>query len=157
MALSRKERDALRKRQQDFMMRALYALNDAYKKMTHEIRFEAEQWQYAHASPKAIVLWPGMVDYLDPVYFDALTKQIFPDAVKQGVVFERTPPRQKEIIKDDLRWEVWERDNFTCKHCGTRRNLTVDHILPESKGGTLALDNLQTLCKSCNSKKGARA
>jgi len=63
---------------------------------------------------------------------------------------------KKASIPDDFRWAVFERDNFTCKHCGSRRNLTVDHIRPESKGGALTMDNAQTLCKSCNSRKGAR-
>jgi hypothetical protein len=63
---------------------------------------------------------------------------------------------RKAFIPDRLRWEVWERDNFTCLHCGNRRFLTVDHIIPESRGGTLDLDNLQTLCKPCNSRKGVR-
>ena len=35
------------------------------------------------------------------------------------------------------------------------RNLTVDHILPQSKGGGDAIENLQLLCATCNSKKGA--
>ncbi len=66
----------------------------------------------------------------------------------------RTPP--KISIPDHLRWEVWERDNFTCQECGARRFLTVDHILAESKGGGIDSGNLQTLCASCNSRKGAR-
>jgi 5-methylcytosine-specific restriction endonuclease McrA len=51
---------------------------------------------------------------------------------------------------------VWERDDFTCRHCGSRKHLTVDHIHPESKGGKMTMDNAQTLCRSCNSRKGAR-
>ena len=62
----------------------------------------------------------------------------------------------KASIPTDLRWEVWERDNFTCQHCGTRRHLSIDHIIPESKGGTTVLENLQTLCKKCNSIKGVK-
>lgn len=73
--------------------------------------------------------------------------------------------------EDDLRWEpaeparkrrplpyraVWDRDGWTCKGCGTHVNLTVDHIVPWSAGGSDELDNLQTLCRSCNSRKGAR-
>jgi len=65
------------------------------------------------------------------------------------------PKQSKRPIPPEIRWAVWERDNFICQHCGTRRHLSVDHVIPESKGGTLALDNLQTLCKSCNSRKGA--
>ena len=64
--------------------------------------------------------------------------------------------KYKTPIPSKIRWEIWERDNFTCQHCGKRKNLTIDHIHPESKGGTLDLSNLQTLCKSCNSKKGAK-
>jgi hypothetical protein len=68
----------------------------------------------------------------------------------------RSKSSPKTVIPEPLRWEVWERDNFTCLHCGVRRFLTIDHIHPESKGGELTLDNLQTLCRSCNSRKGAR-
>jgi len=46
--------------------------------------------------------------------------------------------------------------NFSCVHCGTKENLSIDHIKPVSKGGTDDIDNLQILCKSCNSKKGAK-
>jgi 5-methylcytosine-specific restriction endonuclease McrA len=62
----------------------------------------------------------------------------------------------KRPISAKLRWEVWERDNFTCLKCGARKNLAVDHIHPESRGGIDSVENFQTLCKSCNSKKGDR-
>lgn len=61
---------------------------------------------------------------------------------------------KKKKISSKIRWAVWERDNFTCQVCGTRKNLSIDHIHPESKGGTLDLSNLQTLCCRCNSLKG---
>ena len=64
--------------------------------------------------------------------------------------------KSKEIIPPEIRWIIWERDNFTCKICGTRKHLSIDHIIPESKGGKLIENNLQTLCKKCNSKKGNR-
>ena len=41
-----------------------------------------------------------------------------------------------------------------CLHHFPFRNLTVDHIVPQSKGGTDHLDNLQLLCGACNSTKG---
>ena len=51
---------------------------------------------------------------------------------------------------------IFERDDEKCKHCGITYNITIDHIKPISKGGTNDLDNLQPLCKSCNSRKGTR-
>ena len=61
---------------------------------------------------------------------------------------------QKEPIPPEIRWAVWERDNFTCQHCGVRRDLSIDHRVPESRGGGIEMDNLQTLCSKCNSSKG---
>jgi len=66
---------------------------------------------------------------------------------------ESNTPKKKRI-SHTLQKRVFERDEFRCKHCGTYVDLTVDHIKPESKGGSLDMDNLQTLCRSCNSKKG---
>jgi 5-methylcytosine-specific restriction endonuclease McrA len=42
-----------------------------------------------------------------------------------------------------------------CVRCGTDTDLTADHILSKALGGEDNLDNLQTLCRSCNAKKGA--
>ena len=64
------------------------------------------------------------------------------------------PPRP--WIRPSLRAAVYERDGNACLHCGTTERLTLDHIHPWSLGGTDTFDNLQTLCRSCNSKKGAR-
>lgn len=63
---------------------------------------------------------------------------------------------KKEKVPGNMRWSIWERDNFTCKQCGSRRDLTIDHILAEANGGPTILDNLQTLCRRCNSRKGSR-
>lgn len=43
-----------------------------------------------------------------------------------------------------------------CKLCNAVENLTIDHIMPRSKGGTDEFGNLQILCKTCNSRKGAK-
>lgn len=70
----------------------------------------------------------------------------------------RAEPRgyRKKEIPDGLRWQVFERDDFRCKHCGSRQQLRADHIVPESSGGQTTLSNLQTLCHRCNSSKGTR-
>jgi len=69
-------------------------------------------------------------------------------------IISRPTERRKQKISQPLRISVWRRDRFTCLACGSQDSLTCDHIIPESRGGEAVEDNLQTLCKSCNSKKG---
>ena len=49
---------------------------------------------------------------------------------------------------------VFKRDHFTCQYCGSKEHLTLDHVLPRSKGGGHHWKNLITACKYCNAKKG---
>ncbi len=52
------------------------------------------------------------------------------------------------------RKNVYLRDNYTCAYCGSTKNLTIDHILPRSRGGEDSWLNLITACEKCNTKKG---
>lgn len=45
--------------------------------------------------------------------------------------------------------------DYKCVNCGAPEQ-TADHVVPLSKGGSNKIDNIQPLCKSCNSKKGVR-
>jgi 5-methylcytosine-specific restriction endonuclease McrA len=51
---------------------------------------------------------------------------------------------------------VFARDRHRCQYCGSERHLTVDHVVPRSKGGTDTWDNLVTSCALCNRRKGDR-
>ncbi len=47
------------------------------------------------------------------------------------------------------------RDRYTCAYCDTKtRDLTIDHIIPRSRGGKSDFDNCVACCKSCNTRKG---
>ena len=51
---------------------------------------------------------------------------------------------------------IW-RDQNTCQYCSKEeesRVLTIDHVVPRSKGGKNTWENLVTACKKCNQKKG---
>lgn len=54
------------------------------------------------------------------------------------------------------RFNVFLRDRFTCQYCGTRDDLTFDHLVPRSKGGQTTWDNVVTACSPCNLRKGDR-
>lgn len=73
----------------------------------------------------------------------------------------------QQTINPKLRREIYERDKYTCKLCGEKvvltRNIktkddykkeaTLDHIIPKTKGGDDTKKNLRTACRSCNAKK----
>lgn len=52
------------------------------------------------------------------------------------------------------RFNVFLRDRFTCQYCGSRDDLTFDHLIPRSKGGMTTWENVVTACSPCNLQKG---
>jgi 5-methylcytosine-specific restriction endonuclease McrA len=63
-----------------------------------------------------------------------------------NVRHHKVPLTRENIIK---------RDNYECVYCGDNnaRLLTIDHVIPQSKGGTNSWDNLVAACKKCNGEK----
>lgn len=57
------------------------------------------------------------------------------------------------------RRNLWHRDQRRCQYCGTEPKpdeITIDHIIPKSKGGKSTFDNCVLCCVKCNLKKGNR-
>jgi 5-methylcytosine-specific restriction endonuclease McrA len=57
------------------------------------------------------------------------------------------------------RQRVFVRDKFRCQYCGTKyspNKLTLDHVMPKSRGGEDVPENLVAACKPCNNKKADR-
>lgn len=52
------------------------------------------------------------------------------------------------------RYKIYSRDGFACLKCGSKSELTLDHVIPLSLGGRDGYKNLQTLCYGCNQAKG---
>lgn len=89
---------------------------------------------------------------------------------KNKINFAKKREQEQKAIKDKqresrhkrgygYRWQklrliILARDPI-CKICGRAASTDVDHIIPKSKGGLDAVDNLQGLCHSCHSRKTA--
>lgn len=57
------------------------------------------------------------------------------------------------------RHSIFERDRNTCQYCGKRHSknqLTIDHVVPQSRGGDDSWENVVVACLDCNVKKGSR-
>ena len=76
-------------------------------------------------------------------------------AIKHIEVVESVDVKRASI-KEDLRNFVFDRDGNKCVRCMSQENLCVDHKIPFWGGGRTEPDNLQTLCRSCNSRKGKK-
>jgi hypothetical protein len=81
------------------------------------------------------------------------------NVLKQSMALK---PEDRHDIPLGLRWKVLSRDRFRCVVCGISPatslecKLHVDHIVPFSKGGKTIVDNLRSLCATCNIGKAAR-
>ncbi|TVU41628.1 hypothetical protein EJB05_15163, partial [Eragrostis curvula] len=64
---------------------------------------------------------------------------------------------KRRRVKQSLsRKNIIYRDGFTCQYCSSGENLTIDHVIPISRGGKWEWENLVTACSRCNSRKGQK-
>ena len=63
-------------------------------------------------------------------------------------------PFNKMLRAKPSRNAIYTRDGYKCQYCGATRRLTIDHVIPKSKGGSDDWENLVVASASCNVKKG---
>lgn len=75
-----------------------------------------------------------------------------PSVIRLIYMIRRPRPRVKLT-----RREIFIRDDYTCQYCGSRSaDLTIDHVVPRSRGGGHSWDNLVSACRACNHRKGGK-
>jgi hypothetical protein len=93
-----------------------------------------------------------------------LIEEVDLGTLPESKLYEHHKPVRRRLydaVRPKVRLAVLKRDNYRCVKCGASPNddksirLEVDHIVPGSRGGLATMENLQTLCSSCNQGKKA--
>jgi len=93
---------------------------------------------------------PEQHDWIRTVRFQIAVPKII-----RMLVYEKVPSTSVKLNRRNL----FARDQNRCQYCGRRRpttELSLDHVIPRSQGGTNAWDNIVCACVRCNVKKGGR-
>lgn len=79
--------------------------------------------------------------------------------VKEKLSIMEEPEEENYFTNQEKRKEIFERDKWICFYCGEKiipENATLDHLIPQRKGGKHTEDNLKTSCLVCNSIKSGK-
>ena len=68
----------------------------------------------------------------------------------------------KEYVKPQkrvafTRFNLFLRDEFSCQYCGSKGDLTFDHVVPRARGGITSWENVVAACSPCNLRKGSKS
>ncbi len=106
---------------------------------------------------KAIILWfQGKVEILEHhnAFANSVTQKFQLPSIIRLKSYVRI--RNQNVVRF-CRENIYKRDRYTCQYCDSifgSKELTLDHVLPVSKGGQKSWTNIVTACRDCNQKKG---
>jgi hypothetical protein len=98
-------------------------------------------------------------------FVDDSVRQVIEDGIRARQLNAEEPVivqllanvRVPRMVLRPTRANIMLRDEDTCQYCGKRsRELTLDHVIPRSRGGQSTWENLVACCRTCNGRKGNR-
>ena len=92
------------------------------------------------------------VETSDRSYHSAEMSFPLPTVIKLGYFVKVPRGGTRKVSKR----AVLARDRHRCQYCGSGSHLTIDHVVPKSRGGGSTWENIVTSCAPCNSRKGDR-
>jgi 5-methylcytosine-specific restriction endonuclease McrA len=93
------------------------------------------------------------VDYLSGQVWEVRSPSLVLQVPEHIRMTSGNPERHWKVPPVNRRG-VLARDNHGCQYCGSRHGLTLDHVMPRSKGGLHTWENVVTACARCNGLKG---
>lgn len=91
-----------------------------------------------------------MVKNVEGQYLRTISEQYPMPSVIRLSKYIHVPYKSVELTRQN----IFKRDDNECAYCGAKNDLTLDHVIPKSKGGKSNWTNLVAACKRCNSRKG---
>jgi 5-methylcytosine-specific restriction endonuclease McrA len=109
---------------------------------------------------KAIILWfQGKVEVLE--HHETVVRSVrMTFRVPSIIRLKSFVQVRKNTSVRFSRENIYLRDGFRCQYCGSAsmtKDLTLDHVIPVSRGGQKSWTNIVTACRRCNQKKGNRS
>ena len=93
-----------------------------------------------------------LVESIPDVFFRSPSIQLPCPSIVRLRGYVRVPYRNIMLARKN----ILRRDGHRCQYCGRRESLTIDHVLPKSRGGKDRWTNLVAACIECNNRKGNR-
>jgi 5-methylcytosine-specific restriction endonuclease McrA len=122
-------------------------LNADYRPLSY---YPLSLWTWQEAVKAAFLDRVTILSEYDEVVRSPTTEIKIPSVV---VLKDYVRPQKKVAF---TRFNLFLRDEFCCQYCGSRGELTFDHVLPRARGGVTSWENVVAACSKCNLSKGSK-
>lgn len=123
-------------------------LNADYRPLSY---YPLSLWTWQEAVKAAFLDRVTILSEYDEVVRSPTTSLRIPSVV---VLKEYVKPQKKVAF---TRFNLFLRDEFSCQYCGSKGELTFDHVVPRAKGGITSWENVVAACSKCNLSKGSKS
>jgi 5-methylcytosine-specific restriction endonuclease McrA len=123
-------------------------LNADYRPLSY---YPLSLWSWQDAIKAAYMDRVDIVAEYDAYVSSPTTRIKIPSVV---VLKDYVKPQKRVAF---TRFNLFLRDEFRCQYCGSKGDLTFDHVVPRASGGITSWENVVAACSPCNLKKGAKA
>ncbi|TFL18271.1 HNH endonuclease [Jannaschia formosa] len=123
-------------------------LNADYRPLSY---YPLSLWPWQDAIKAAFLDRVDIVSEYEEVVRSPTTTIRIPSVV---VLKDYVAPQKKAAF---TRFNLFLRDEFSCQYCGSKGDLTFDHVVPRARGGITSWENVVAACGRCNLRKGSKS